>query len=219
MGRSASPSHRKAKSKAQLARPAPHRLCRSRFLIVCEGSKTEPNYFRDLKDDLGLTNTDVEICGDCGSAPRSVVDRALELFAIDPSFDCIFCVFDKDTHTTYSEAIDLVSNKKMPSGKKIKAIKSIPCFEYWILLHFEYTCSSFVASGGRSAADNVVRALKRHMPNYRKSAPDLFSSLKPHSGEARKRSAQAIAETLATGSDNPSSEIHILIDTLAKSLL
>ena len=32
-------------------------------LIVCEGEKTEPNYFEELKDAFRLNNANVKICG------------------------------------------------------------------------------------------------------------------------------------------------------------
>ncbi len=45
-------------------------------------------------------------------------------------------------------------------------ILSVPCFEYWFILHFCYTCSPFLPSGNKSAADNVVSELKKHLPDY-----------------------------------------------------
>src|SRR3954452_4619238 len=67
-------SARRARTARDLARRTPSRRSKDRILIVCEGGKTEPNYLRELKGSLGLTNADVEICGDeCGSDPASVV--------------------------------------------------------------------------------------------------------------------------------------------------
>jgi len=47
------------------------------ILIVCEGAKTEPNYFTELKNAFRLSNANVMICGR-GSDPLSVVDFAIE---------------------------------------------------------------------------------------------------------------------------------------------
>ena len=47
------------------------------ILVVCEGGFTEPEYFYQLKIIWKLHA--VEIVGDCGSAPISVVDKAKEL--------------------------------------------------------------------------------------------------------------------------------------------
>ena len=84
-------SARRARTARDLARRTPSRRSKDRILIVCEGGKTEPNYLRELKGSLGLTNADVEICGDeCGSDPASVVNYGIQRFAQDPGFDRIF---------------------------------------------------------------------------------------------------------------------------------
>jgi len=64
---------RKAKTERDLARRQAERLTYDRVLIVCEGSKTEPNYLRELIDCLELNTANVEVDGECGSSPISVV--------------------------------------------------------------------------------------------------------------------------------------------------
>jgi len=44
-------------------------------LIVCEGEKTEPNYFNELKKAFRLSNTNIKIVGR-GADPLSVVNFA-----------------------------------------------------------------------------------------------------------------------------------------------
>ena len=39
---------------------------------------------------------------------------------------------------------------------------SSPCFEYWLLLHFEYTSAPF------NDCDNTIKKLKNHLPDYDK---------------------------------------------------
>ena len=67
-------------------------------MIVTEGSKTEPEYFRRLIRELGLTTTSVRITGDGGSAPISVVEYAEDLLKDDPDFEHVFLVFDRVRH-------------------------------------------------------------------------------------------------------------------------
>lgn len=64
---------RKAQRKADLERRNGFKSEIKRALIVCEGEKTEPIYFKDLIGVLGLTSAEVEVCGDSGAAPESVV--------------------------------------------------------------------------------------------------------------------------------------------------
>lgn len=55
---------------------------------------------------------------------------------------------------------------------------SKPCFEYWALLHFEDTTKGYRGSNGRSACAQVIKALKRHHPQYEKNDPQLFEKIK-----------------------------------------
>ena len=82
------------------------------ILIVCEGGKTEPNYFTELKKAFRLSNANVRICG-CGSDPLSVVDFAIETFRREQEFDRVYCVFDRDRHTTYNTALDRVRRARL----------------------------------------------------------------------------------------------------------
>lgn len=91
------------KSKKDLERKKAKRSSIEKVLIVCEGAKTGPNYFEELKDYYQLNTADVVVDGNCGSDPWSVYQHAQELakeakIDNDP-YDKIFCVFDKDKHT------------------------------------------------------------------------------------------------------------------------
>ena len=59
------------------------------ILIVCEGEKTEPNYFKKFET-FGL---DVKVLG-TGKNTESLVNLASEF--ID-EYDAVWCVFDKDS--------------------------------------------------------------------------------------------------------------------------
>ncbi|MDQ6953339.1 MAG: RloB family protein [Mariprofundaceae bacterium] len=97
---------RKATKVSELARRKSRRASYAKVLIVCEGEKTEPNYFNGLKDHYGLNSANIEVCGECGSDLLSIVefasDRYLEERNAGDPFDRVYCVFDKDTHASYS---------------------------------------------------------------------------------------------------------------------
>lgn len=73
---------RKARTLKELQRSRPKRSSYARVLIVCEGGKTEPNYFQALINELRLNTANVEVDGNSDSSPRSVVTyiRATKLF-------------------------------------------------------------------------------------------------------------------------------------------
>lgn len=71
-----------------------------RFLIVCEGTKTEPHYFEALINNHISEIRDVEIEGE-GRATVALVDRTQEIKVElerknAMSFDRVWVVFDKD---------------------------------------------------------------------------------------------------------------------------
>ncbi|MGU9957110.1 MAG: hypothetical protein ACNYPI_05595 [Arenicellales bacterium WSBS_2016_MAG_OTU3] len=63
---------RKAKSDGQLGRRTAKRSPYEKVLIVCEGAKTEPNYFKGCIQFYKLNTANVEIDGAGGSSPKSV---------------------------------------------------------------------------------------------------------------------------------------------------
>ena len=129
---------RKARQARDLARRKGRRAPYAKVLIVCEGEKTEPHYFNELKDHYGLNSANIEICGDCGSDPLSIIRHAKQRYREEKdagdAFDKVFCVFDKDTHAHYQQGLDTIRSTT-PKNVYV-AITSVPCFEYWLLLHF-----------------------------------------------------------------------------------
>ena len=80
MGRKKKPSGLKKRKRSinSYQRRFGNRKIGESILIVCEGEKTEPNYFFGLRRKFNLTTVQVEIRGEeCDSSPLSVVNYAL----------------------------------------------------------------------------------------------------------------------------------------------
>ena len=147
------------------------------ILIVCEGEKTEPNYFKSLRTRLRLGTVEVEIRGpECGSAPISVVDHAIAVRNKRKSdvrnghtnrlaFDEVWCVFDQENprqgHHSFRQAVEKASDNNL------RLAVSTPAFEYWYLLHFVETDRPF------HSANDVITMLRAYLPDYDKSR-DVF---------------------------------------------
>jgi len=207
---------RKAIRAYQLARRKSRRASYAKVLIVCEGEKTEPNYFNGLKDHYGLNSANVEVCGECGSDPLSIVEFASDRYreernAGDP-FDRVYCVFDKDTHTSYQSAIDRI--KRATPKRTFFAITSVPCFEYWLLLHFQYTTKPYEPLQGNSAGNQVLRALKAVVPDYEKGKQDIFPMLLDQIEFAKHNAVRALEAGKSGHTDNPSTHVHELVEYL-----
>ncbi len=207
---------RKAKAARELKRKASRRSSYDKVLIVCEGEKTEPNYFNEIVHYYKLNSANVEIDGSCGSSPKSVLKRAEYLAKVEldkgDGYDRIYCVFDKDTHDTFEETVDKISSKKQ-AGLFFHII-SVPCFEYWLLLHFQYTKKPFHARGKSSIANEVLKELKKVMPAYSKGGEQIFCTLFEQLEFAKQNAQRALKSAENNFTDNPSSHIHELVDYL-----
>ncbi|WP_407670231.1 RloB family protein [Nitrincola tapanii] len=91
------------------------------------------------------------------------------------------------------------------------AIPSVPSFEYWILLHFEYTTQPFTATPKASVGQQVLRNLKVYMPHYEKGLKTVFQELIDQIDFAINNARRALEESERTGSDNPSTYVHELV--------
>lgn len=208
---------RKAKLKNDISRRKALRKPYDMVLIVCEGGKTEPQYFSEIKDYYEIDSANIRITGDCGSDPMSVVSYALELYAYEKCkgniFDRVYCVFDQDSYNLppykYQQALNKISSVK-PKDTFI-AITSVPCFEYWFLLHFLYTTAQFSSVGGLSVGAMVLQSLKKYWPDYEKSQKETFTSRLSELDYAINNSIRSLAEANDNHTDHPSTHIHELV--------
>ena len=207
---------RKARSSAALQRQQRERSRMPRFLIVCEGTKTEPHYLRELRDTLRIRPQMVCIAPNDGSSPNRVVDHALGLYPEDAeggdAYDKVYCVFDRDRHSTFDAAVQRTKDLSA-GGSPLEAITSTPCFEVWLLLHFGYTDQPFHAAGKKSVGDQVVAALKAKpgFAKYGKGQKGLYPQLADKLSDALDHAAQLRQHSTATGSINPATDIDKLV--------
>lgn len=202
---------RKVRRAASLRRTAARRDSYDTVLIVCEGEKTEPNYFRELRDDLRLSHFNIKITGSSqGSAPINVVNHALQYHK---DYDKTFCVFDQDQHSSYQKALDKIKGKEKSRKHSITAVTSVPCFEFWLLLHFRLTTKQFVAASG-SPCDQVVRELKNFLPTYNKGSRGIYFETSKRLPQALENAERVASHCAAAGTDHPSTKIHLLVNYL-----
>lgn len=210
---------RKARAGVALHREIRERARNKRYLIVCEGSKTEPQYLQELLDDLRIRPQVVRVARNDGVSPDRVVAHALALYEEDKltgdAFDRVYCVFDRDRHTTFDAAVqrtkDLTAN-----GKPFVAITSTPCFEVWLLLHFRYSDQPFHPAGKKSVGDQVVSALKSipMFAKYGKGEKGVYGKLKDKLSIALENAERLRRSGAATGSINPATDADELVKAI-----
>ncbi len=206
---------RKVRQARELERKKASRAPYDRIFIVCEGEKTEPNYFKGLRNELRLNKANVVIDDKKkGLDPKRLLDHTLEELKKDPEFNHIFCVFDKDKHATYNSTLERISKLHPRGGGVIHAITSVPCFEIWLLLHFVYTTKSYGTPFQGSSADLVIADLKKYLPDYEKGARDIFIHVLSRIEDAIKNAKQLTKFNETSGTDDPSTKVHLLVEYL-----
>lgn len=155
----------------------------SNWLIVCEGKKTEPNYFKAAIEDINKTLEEpyrlkVDIVGK-GRNTTSLVDSVDGLFNDISSYklskinyDTTFVVFDKDDFTDdmFDEAI------KRCKQKGYIPLWSNQAIEFWFLLHFYYIDSKMNRSLYAKKLNGFFK--KRGLAySYKKNDKNLYAHL------------------------------------------
>lgn len=185
-------------------------------LIVCEGTKTEPAYFKGLCNELRLSSANVLVLDkDAGSSPDTVVNFGLARFGDSKNFDRVYCVFDRDAHADYEKAVNRCNSLRRTNAQLVVCpfipVTSNPSFEYWVYLHFQDSSAPVVAAGDKSSGTVMLTSLRKVCALYSKADENLFEALKPRLVEAAKRARRVNA----LGNENPHTKIVDLVSYLA----
>ena len=179
------------------------------FLIVCEGGKTEPNYFKAFR----LSSVSVRVEG-LGMNTLSLVRETLKIIERAKKegirYDQVWCVFDKDNFPlqNFNNAIDLAARKN------IKVAYSNEAFELWYLLHFNYYDS------GVSRDQYIVMLHKLLKEPYQKNDTTMYRKIRDKQATAL-ANAERLLKTYHPanpGKDNPSTTVHHLVMELNRFL-
>jgi hypothetical protein len=209
-------SHSRNAKKSYSRKPARALLPGRTFLIVTEGRKTEPNYFRALRDRLRLATANVVIVHPEGTDPVTLVGEAIRLRDAQAklakggtgvAYDDVWVVFDLEK--PHDERRRLAEEARTTKGAKgIRFADSDPCFEYWLLLHEEYTTAPCVDCAA------VVSRLSKHWGSYAKGQI-LPSTVIDRVPTAVTHAARCRDHHAASGGDgNPSTRVDHLVRAL-----
>ncbi len=147
------------------------------FLIVCEGAKTEPNYFKKFPKKNGKTIYDIKFDGG-GISTLKVVEKAIELRdSAKQKYDRVWAVFDRDSFksNSFNSAI------KKAKANNICCAWSNEAFELWYLLHFHNRVTPMDRSQYQSALEKAVNdkypKSRKKKFKYKKNDLNMFSIL------------------------------------------
>jgi hypothetical protein len=180
------------------------------FLIVCEGEKTEPNYFRSFAVDTKVIKLDIK--GE-GKNTKSLVEKAIELkndSEYDES-DRFWCVFERDINGKNSnDAQNFNAAMTLAKNNGIKVAYSNDAFELWYLLHFHFYNTGI----SRKDYQNMLTKLLGH--EYQKNSETIYEELKNQQQDAIKHAKRLLLEYDRPNpeTDNPSTTVHLLVEEL-----
>jgi len=197
----------------------------TRWLIVCEGTKTEVNYFKQLAQHLNEKyngNLKIKVEG-IGKNTNSLVESVEDYFNYVQKaegrskipYEKVCVVFDKDSFSKqqFNSAIQTAKSK----GYIVAW--SNECFELWLLLHFELVVS---AMGREKCEDKLKAIFKKHgiTGGYEKESEKIFEIVNKYgSMEDAIRNAKKIDKGGSNYADhNPSTRVYEIVEKLIEEV-
>lgn len=194
------------------------------YLIVCEGEKTEPNYFESLKSALPkgvleLTNIDID---GTGKNTLSIVEEAKKLRKKYEEkylrkIDKVWAVFDKDSFPAknFNNAIFKGENSKFT----INCAWTNEAFELWYLLHFNYYNTGISREQYKKLIEKEInKAAKRNDFKYKKNSTEMYLLLSKYGNlDFAIRNAEKLENLYFDrnySNHNPCTKVHKLVKEL-----
>lgn len=168
-------SHDRAMREMYGPRKPSTRKPKKTVLLVGSGKETEPNYFRALVQEASIASEfAVTVKTGPGQSPDRIVSWTMEVRKKTPNhFDEAVCVLDVED-SQHRKALDKAIALALKN--KITLYLSNPCFEVWLLSHFEKTSRAFTNYDGVLPVLNTH--WKRHFnQDYAKSDENLYKRL------------------------------------------
>lgn len=222
---------KKRKGNRQKRKIESKELAPYRYLLVCEGTKTEPNYFMGIKKlidkkfegKVKINSYNIQILGtgrnteDLVRYTKMQVDRAISLGELP--YGHVWVVFDKDDFSDeqFNNAIIQANNNEYKVAWSNEAI------ELWFLLYFEYLQSAIDRQQYIDKLNQYFEVFG--LGKYEKNMENIFEILQQY-GELNKAIANAkrlreLHEKMGnkTPSDNnPCTTVDLLVEELMSIL-
>ncbi len=214
----------KRRLRKEQKRPVGMRNKRIFYLIVCEGEKTEPNYFLALKKALpkGIIElAQIDIDG-TGKNTLSIIEEAKNLRKKYEKIylrklDKVWAVFDKDSFPP--ENFNNAILKGEHSRPKINCAWTNEAFELWYLLHFSYYNTGISRHQYQKLLEKeIIKASGKKGYKYTKNSTEMYELINTFGNQnfaisnAEKLEKRYADRSYAT--HNPCTKVHILIKEL-----
>lgn len=203
-------------ARSRFSRSLNPRTVGRKVIIVCEGD-TEEIYFEAIRKSKRLQTLIIRVLNPDFSDPENIVKLAVSLRDeakrqknwLDK--DEVWAIFDGEEHVAnniqnWNRALILAAKETVNLGI------SNPSFELWYLLHYQ----NQTANIHRDAAKKV---LTKHLPAYDKTKDFYESHFRLLTSQATARAENLLLNIQKNSLDtynNPSTQIHLLVEKLSK---
>ncbi len=178
------------------------------FLIVTEGKRTEPFYFKGIQklieDKIGgsiniVQAPFIDIHGE-GSSTGKLIEITDEIVNSSKiMYQNVWVVFDKDDFDDFDQAI------KEGKKKGYKIAWSNQSFEYWLYLHFCYSDSALHRSDWNKKLNELFKLNEIGDCGYKKNYEDIYNMLDAFDGvNVAIRNSKRRMTNFKEGVDKPS---------------
>lgn len=178
---------------------------KKRILIVCEGGKTEPNYFRSFRASSAV----IEVLGEgynTVSLVESAIERRDKAKEDNKEFQETWCVFDRNSFP----AVNFNNALTLAIQENIKVAYSNEAFEIWYLLHFNYIDAAL-------SREQYSQMLTNRLGYpYIKNSEDMYDELLNRQEDAIRNSERLLQNYNPHNPerDNPSTTVHLLVNEI-----
>lgn len=197
------------------------------YLIITEGKKTEPLYFRGIVDEILRHiggNVDlyeiprIDVSG-VGRGTNCLIEKTDEIVnKAKVIYQNIWVVFDKDDFEDFDEAI------QQAEERGYHVAWSNQCFEYWLYLHFNYSDAALHRKEWIKKLEDLFKINQLGDGTYKKNDAKLYELLSSNNGvEKAIRNAKSRMEFFDCNDRKPSqfdpgTTVYLLVDELKKYL-
>ncbi len=197
------------------------------YLIVTEGERTEPLYFKGLKkliqekvggavDIVEAPVIDVHGQGCATGKLIEITDKIVKNAKI--IYQNIWVVFDKDDFDDFDQAI------KSGIDQGYNIAWSNQSFEYWLYLHFFYSDSALHRDDWTSKLNDIFKQLELGDGTYKKNYENIYDLVDRYDGtntaikNAKRRMADFEKSGKKASEYDPGTKVHILVENLKRYL-
>lgn len=190
------------------------------FLIVCEGGKTEPNYFGSFPKKVGKVIHELKFDGG-GISTLKVVNESIRLRNNSSvKYDRVWAVFDKDSFPPK----DFNAAIKKAEKNGIRCAWSNEAFELWYVLHFQNRNTPMSRQEYQKCIENEINRRRREKSKksepfrYEKNSKEMYFLLQQYGNQ--KQAIKWAKELIQNHNDekfhehNPCTMVYKLVDEL-----